>query len=807
LPLKKILYLSQTWPAASEKPRLSHSNGLMAGPDLSCEPSLKSVSFESTEDAINRLQYAAHTFGFSLVLSTSKRLPYVRLHCSRGSHLNIKPDDDGNFPGQCPFYLRLVPGDDRISSHVSTCVLLHNHIMNPTMFRHKVLIEDDRLFIRELAAESVSPAQIQKMLQHRGIDLSTIQITAVARPDRIFGFHHESADLARYIEEQGGRVERYIEKINNVDQVVAVFTQTRQEAQDFADFGECIALDGTHAQLLSKWEVFPVTVLDSGRHLRIVAICFTAHCDQNVIAWMLCCLWHTGPQVQAIWRALITDRDSAFQPAMPLFQLRCHVPSDFMHVYCAQHATTNFSKKISHLGLAKATRDELNRLAQIMAYSDHRGLCDEALASMSDFNNARLDHYIDKHVRPFISQYAKSHIRPMCFTGDQNTSSMAEASNNMLKNGIGGKVITLVEARIHFDARLANHRMLIDYRRFHERDVDDACKMITGFRLQKAVRQRINIEVERASQCEVEVGDGFWMVTDWNGASYRVELDNQRNMLICDDFMMLNAGHWCRHQYAVSVHPSNMAGPIDRRYISSRRLKECGPIPNAPHRPADDEPDEVIEPSDLITQMDREADVGDDLIPEIDGGVQAIIESLWDMSHPQRYIALFHFAKGLCSIAAQTPDTSAHFVSALARLRDEFFDVAILHPPPPPPNQPNEPADVALGPPDARDAIARVRGRPKTTQQVHAHVVTRARVRRGRRDLLKCALCGAGDHEIEDCDAFWVVEEARGENRDTPQPTARSQRCPACLGWGHTSRGCRFVRSALEQIQFAEDEM
>jgi hypothetical protein len=37
----------------------------------------------------------------------------------------------------------------------------------------------------------------------------------------------------------------------------------------------------------------------------------------------------------------------------------------------------------------------------------------------------------------------------------------------------------------------------------------------------------------------------------------------------------------------------------------------------------------MIEPSDLITQMDQDADVGDYLEPEIDGAVQAIIERLW----------------------------------------------------------------------------------------------------------------------------------------------------------------------------------
>jgi hypothetical protein len=87
-------------------------------------------------------------------------------------------------------------------------------------------------------------------LQLRQINISTIQIAAISRPDGIVCFNRESADLVRYVEGKGGRESLFIENVGGVPQIVAVFTQMPGEAADFEKFGENVQFDGTHPQLL-----------------------------------------------------------------------------------------------------------------------------------------------------------------------------------------------------------------------------------------------------------------------------------------------------------------------------------------------------------------------------------------------------------------------------------------------------------------------------------------------------------------------------------------------------------------------------
>jgi hypothetical protein len=75
-------------------------------------------------------------------------------------------------------------------------------------------------------------------------------------------------------------------------------------------------IDGTHAQLRMKWEVIPITVIDSSRNIQCAAIAFAAYFIAEVVQWLITTIWALDPRVAEKWRTLVTDEDTAFALAL-----------------------------------------------------------------------------------------------------------------------------------------------------------------------------------------------------------------------------------------------------------------------------------------------------------------------------------------------------------------------------------------------------------------------------------------------------------------------------------------------------------
>jgi hypothetical protein len=63
-----------------------------------------------------------------------------------------------------------------------------------------------------------------------------------------------------------------------------VFTQMPDEHQTLEQLGDVIEIDGTHAPLKTNWEIVPITVIDSGRHIQCAGIMFAAFVTAEVIS-------------------------------------------------------------------------------------------------------------------------------------------------------------------------------------------------------------------------------------------------------------------------------------------------------------------------------------------------------------------------------------------------------------------------------------------------------------------------------------------------------------------------------------------
>jgi hypothetical protein len=158
----------------------------------------------------------------------------------------------------------------------------------------------------------------------------------------------------------------------------------------------------------------------------------TAFVTTNAILWLLGILLETCPSSADTWRALITDEDSAFIPAVE--QSR----DPFYHVLCAMHKEGNFVKKVTRCRFTKAQSERATRLVRQMADSDHQGYANSCLEELEQMAVLRLSKYIEKHIRPRLRQFAMSFI-PLVFMCGVNTTSAVESMNRLLKVGMRPK--------------------------------------------------------------------------------------------------------------------------------------------------------------------------------------------------------------------------------------------------------------------------------------------------------------------------------------------------------------------------------
>jgi hypothetical protein len=117
-------------------------------------------------------------------------------------------------------------------------------------------------------------------------------------------------------------------------------------------------------------------------------------------------------------------------------------------------------KKLNRYGQIKVVKRLIEKRFQTMCYEDHCAAADEALEAIETYQIPDLNHYIEKHIRTIMDQFAKSHLSD-CFTCDMNTISCVENCDRMLKRGMTNRIYSLVEARTQFIKRLDNHQMIV----------------------------------------------------------------------------------------------------------------------------------------------------------------------------------------------------------------------------------------------------------------------------------------------------------------------------------------------------------
>jgi hypothetical protein len=162
--------------------------------------------------------------------------------------------------------------------------------------------------------------------------------------------------------------------------------------------------------------------------------------------------------------------------------------------------------------------------------------------------------------------------------------------------------------------------------------------------------------------------------------------------------------------------------------------------------------------------------------PEVhDWDIDRTLEELPAMSTRNTYLTLFHFAKGICGMAARDHERSCRLLRVVHELRAEI----------------TTPSGEAGGPDeqvrDIQDAVARRRGRPKKREIPNA-TVRAAKTRKGVEIIISCDLCDGAD-ELSRCPDIDIVLDARVQNGPLIPETGQ-RKCGLCWGYGHQKRTC-----------------
>jgi hypothetical protein len=770
--------------------------------DITNEHNLPGVVIPDVADCLALMKRFAAIAGFELGKSTSSDGRFFRLHCLKGDKTVVKPNADGQYDptGKCPCYYRFRCANSQGTQvRFGECCVVHNHPLVPQAFAHRIVPEDIIGEIRTLHRSGVEPARIRQILLSKGVSLSSTQICAIARPEVVEAFGTESAALKQHMEELGGIALRLTEQIAGKEKVIAIFTQLAQEKRDLIDFCDVVELDGTHAQLKLRWEVIPITLMDKDRKIQCGGIAFAAYFTTEVIAWLLKTIWSLDPEIQAQWRVLLTDEDGGFAPALVQFRDEVQVPGSFRHLLCAMHKKSNFMKKLNTCGQRMDEKRRLEKLFDVVCYSDHRAMADQALMDIEAKNIPRLQKYIDNHVRPILSQFSKSYLVDT-FTCGMNTTSCAESCNRMLKRGMVNRLCSLTEARDHFTDRLDNHRRIVMEKLIHSRQIRCEVEESLGITLGAAMRAKVLEQMAGAAELQLEKSEDVWKAQGPNlpAVIYTVEKDDDETYH-CTCGRVVNGGYPCRHIIAAARNDEVL---LDGRYFNPRWVID--------RREAQGR----FEPGDDFRQADPDSDGDDDEFQEeivqmdipdaLQRPMAEMIELFPRMSRENQYLTILHYAKHMAALGSRNPEKGIFILERLHEIREAVYEPVPALRPEGGGASTSESDVVPDQASDLEDADGRPKGRPPK-QQIASSLARHARANTRTGEVSTCPICRQG-HEIEDCPFFPEIQAVRLENESQPRPDGRRQ-CPVCHGYGHISRTCPVateIRRSLEEGGNAE---
>lgn len=736
---------------------------------------LATLRFDTNRECFDQMRIQALRSGFDIASRQPLIYPYGTFYCTRGGRVRSRTTSKCG----CTFQFKTtVDRQQKVVIRIDESLELnHNHELSPRIYRHRLIPPEVQDLIRELHNAKVKPTQIKSFLERKGHFLSTIQIQYLVRTTQVHSFQAESEELIEFVNRDPEALTRVFEKeVEGQRHRFAVLTFTEQELENLKRFGDVLFIDGTFAQLRLRWEVLPITAVNQHSEIVSCGIMYSSMTNEETLSWLLCEIWRIiGPL--GILKTIITDEDHAFIAAFRSFMTRVNEDADepvvIHHALCALHKQRNFMKKLQKCGLSQTQQEiALNLFRKICYHTnlDYVNYCLDELSQM----NARLSHYLDKHVRPALQQFSRAYMSGVYANG-YNTTSPGESMNNMLKQGLRAGM-TLVESREHFSAILENHEQNGLIKRSRMRlPVDSEEWMLpelwreVGFKTANKICKQCRLIEEIVIEEEED-----HLFTHRAFHENHPDIIYRLNEDYCDCNTIMFLGIPCCH--LLKLH-YELGRPFPEDMINPRWRLEISDVgddwADQRHSPAStSESDETELDAELRTRIQEEEDEHDLPSREAD-------------SQKQLYLKIFHIGKQIARISCQNPETGARISAQMKGILAELIEQ-------PPEGLPNESEEIEQDREviDVVDVVARPRGRPRRIGSWSVE----------RRPRGTCGICD-GDHATLECVGYAEMRAAVEEHAGYDGPM---RQCGICKAPGHNKRTCAIRLSARRHYRQSE---
>lgn len=268
-----------------------------------------------------------------------------------GSHYSCKTG--------CKFYV--ITTKTKQGYHISSLDARHNHILGPKSIPLSHVIQQEIICYHSAGFQ---PKQIAKILEVKGIFLSTNDIALITYKNRAQNNENEYQELEQYMIKNNGVCIPFDIMDENGEEIrCAIWTQTQDEKRNLEEFSSVILFDSTSTNLNNGWLSIPISVLDKNRHIRPAGLCFLAFETSQTLEFMLSNLFSNEKSRNN--RVIITDEDQSY--SYPISKLS-HNP---FHVLCCSHKMKNFIKLLNSVRFDKQTKEELKKLFSKICYSNN----------------------------------------------------------------------------------------------------------------------------------------------------------------------------------------------------------------------------------------------------------------------------------------------------------------------------------------------------------------------------------------------------------------------------------------------------
>ncbi|KAK8838939.1 hypothetical protein M9Y10_032399 [Tritrichomonas musculus] len=373
---------------------------------------LSKLEMDSNKELFDHLSIEALKSGFKLCSRYGFLEPYGKFYCSKGRISKKSTNKCG-----CPFSIstivkRYPDGKIKYGIKIDNSLNLNHvgHTPNPRLYMHVFLSDDAKVQIKNLHQSGIKPNQIQKYLLKNGFNtISTLQIQSIIESEKISAFNSETTELSLYIEKSGGMnhiLEIPSEKGNAR---VAILTIHKSEIENLAKYGETIFIDGTYAYLKSRWEIFPITAIDTNMNLCCCGIMYAATSNEQILNWLLHAL-NEHEEFKKRTETIVTDEDHAFRSAYNTWIKEINSGPEhyiFNHIFCALHKSRNFQNKLNKSGLNKSEKLLATQYFKLICYHPNKNLVKSIMEKLKTDFGPRISHYIEKHVESEVVKYRR----------------------------------------------------------------------------------------------------------------------------------------------------------------------------------------------------------------------------------------------------------------------------------------------------------------------------------------------------------------------------------------------------------------